>query len=539
MDGAMPATPSLPRSSADPAPVPLGPTRLTAQTPGVTAAPSPEPERVWPFPIRTALLGLAGMVLIAGGGMGAGATLIHDPVLANGAFNWIRYGHGMMLATWLLYLGLGLAIWAWIRLGRHARAGRVNHAYMIRVIVIWIAPLMIAPPLFTRDVYSYLAQGDLALHGLDPYGVGPSALPSALSDNVSIVWQNTPSPYGPLFVLLTKGIVAITGDGLTSLISGVLLMRLVLAVGFAMLWWALPRLCDRLGGNSSIALWLVGANPLLVVHLIGGAHNDMLMIGLMAVGVVLVLDRRHLAGIALVALAFSVKATAAIALPFLIWIWMAHIPLGTRSYRFVRAAFPAVGLFGGIFVLCTLAAGVDLGWIPALSGSSIVINWLSLPSGVGQAVYTVLDWFVGVGEVQPFVTVTRTLGSLLLVYILVRQWWLAREGGHDAIRRAAICMAAFALLAPVTLPWYFSWALVLAAGFAWGTASLTLAACGSVWLLLITYPSGGTALYDWGYMVVIVGVSVLAAVSLLKPDPLNLSLRFIRDAPEKALRHHP
>lgn len=531
----MPATPSIPRSSADPAPVPLGPTHLT---PVVTAPPSAEPARVWPFPIRTALLGLAGMVLIAGGGMGAGATLIHDPLLANGAFNWIRYGHGMMLATWLLYMGLGLAIWAWIRLGRHARAGRVNRAYMIRVIVIWIAPLLIAPPLFSKDVYSYLAQGDLALHGLDPYAVGPSALPSALSDNVSIVWQNTPSPYGPLFVLLAKGIVAITGDGLISLISGVILMRLVMAVGFAMLWWALPRLCDKLGGNSSVALWLVGANPLLVVHLIGGAHNDMLMIGLMAVAVVFVLDRKHVAGIALLALAFSVKATAVIALPFLIWVWMSHIRYGTKSYRFVRSASPAIGIFGGVFVACTLLAGVDLGWIPALSGSSIVINWLSLPSGLGQTIYTVLNWFVGFGDMQPFITVTRTLGFLLLAYILVKQWWLARDGGNDAIRRAAICMAAFALLAPVTLPWYFSWALVLAAGFAWGTAGLTLAACGSVWLLLITYPSGGTALYDWGYLFVILAVSVLAAVSLLKPDPLKLSLRTISDAPEKALRQH-
>ena len=139
----MPATPSIPRSSTDPAPVPLGPTRptpvATAQA-AATKAPA-EPAREWPFPIRTALLGLAGMALIAIGGMGAGATLIHDPLLANGAFNWIRYGHGQLLATWILYMGLGLAIWAWIRLGRHARAGRVNHAYMIRVIVMWIAPL--------------------------------------------------------------------------------------------------------------------------------------------------------------------------------------------------------------------------------------------------------------------------------------------------------------------------------------------------------------------------------------------------------------
>jgi len=80
--------------------------------------------------------------------------------------------------------------------------------------------------------------------------------------------------------------------------------------------------------------------------------------------------------------------------------------------------------------------------------------------------------------------------------------------------------------------------VVGAAGFAWGTAGLTLAACGSVWLLLITYPSGGTALYDWGYLFVILGVSVLAAVSLLKPDPLKLSLWTVKDVPERALGHH-
>src|SRR5262249_31358574 len=154
-------------------------------------------------------------------------------------------------------------------------------------------------------------------------------------------------------------------------------------------------------------LWLVGANPLLVVHLIGGAHNDMLMIGLMAVGVVLVLDRKHVAGVVLLALAFSVKATAVIALPFLVWVWMRHIPYGTKSYRFVKAASAAIGVFLGVFVLCTVVAGVDLGWIGALGGSSIVINWLSLPSGVGQAVYTVVDWLVGYGDMQPFVTVAR------------------------------------------------------------------------------------------------------------------------------------
>jgi len=53
-------------------------------------------------------------------------------------------------------------------------------------------------------------------------------------------------------------------------------MRLVLAIGFAMLWWALPRLCDQARGNSSIALWLVGPTHCWRAP-DRGAHNDMLM----------------------------------------------------------------------------------------------------------------------------------------------------------------------------------------------------------------------------------------------------------------------
>ncbi|AHH95401.1 polyprenol phosphomannose-dependent alpha 1,6 mannosyltransferase MptB [Kutzneria viridogrisea] len=515
------------------------PTGRTPGPDGTTAADAEDKaakpaRREHPFPIRTVLLGTAGMALLAFGGIGAGATLIHDPLLANGPFNWVRYGHGMMLATWMLYVGLGLIIWAWTRLGRHARAGRVGTADMVRIVLIWTLPLLVAPPLFSKDVYSYLSQGDLALHGLDPYAVGPAALPSPLSENVSWVWQNTPAPYGPLFVLLAKGVVALTG---TNLITGVIGMRLVMAIGLGLLCWSLPGLARHLGGNAPVAVWLVAANPLLLVHLIGGAHNDMLMIGLMAVGVLLCLDRRHVWGIALVTLACAVKGTAALALPFLVWVWAARMP-GSPKARFAKALAASLGVFLAVFAVCSLVAGVDLGWIPALQGSSTVVNWLSLPSGVGQLVWGLVWLVTGFGDVTPFVVVARILGGALLAYLVVKQWWLAREGGYEAIRRAAFAMAAVSLLAPATMPWYFSWALVLGAGFAWSTGALTAAACGSVWMLLVTYPAGGTALYDWGYLLVTLGVAALAAVSLLRPDPLNISLRTISDVPEQSLRHH-
>ncbi|KAA2256560.1 hypothetical protein F0L68_26230 [Solihabitans fulvus] len=472
------------------------------------------------LPVRTILLGVLGVMLVALGGTGAGATLVHDPVLADSGLSWIRYGHGLDLATAVLYIGLGLLVWAWVRLGRGVRAKRVNSRGMLIAIGAWSLPLLVAPPLFSKDVYSYLSQGMLALKGFDPYVVGPAALPGPLTENVSWVWQNTPAPYGPLFILVAKGVVAITG---TSLIGGVLLLRLATAFGLALLCWSVPGLVRHLGGNAALALWLGVANPLMLVHLIGGAHNDMLMVGLLAAGVRLMLDGRHLTAIALVTLAFSVKATAVVALPFLVWVWAARLT-GTRRNRFLKAAGGGLAVFVVVFTLCTLAAGVSLGWIPALSTSSMIVNWLSLPTALGQFTHTLVSLVFTVDQ-GIFLGIARAIGEILLVWIAARQWWAARDGGPEAVRRAAYTLLAVALLSPATLPWYFSWPLVIGAGLAWGTSALVVAVLGSVWLLLVTFPNGDTALYSWGYLFLALLASGLAAVSLVRPDPLRLSIR--------------
>ena len=68
--------------------------------------------------------------------------------------------------------------------------------------------MLFSPPLFTRDVYSYLAQGALPLAGFDPYAVGPGGDAGLFTDNVHYFWQDTPAPYGPLFILIAKAVAA-------------------------------------------------------------------------------------------------------------------------------------------------------------------------------------------------------------------------------------------------------------------------------------------------------------------------------------------
>lgn len=465
----------------------------------------------------TVLLGLAGSVLLATMAVGAGGILVTDPLITGGSLSWIRYGHGHDLATVVLYLGVGMIVWAWVRLGRDVLAGTATAQHVRAVGAVWIAPMLLSPPLFTRDVYSYLGQGALALHGLDPYQVGPSELPPGpVADNVHYAWQTTPAPYGPLFILIAKTMSWLTGE---DAIAGVIGMRLALLTGLGLLVFALPRLANQLGGNHTITLWLVVANPMTVVHLVGGPHNDLLMIGLLAVGTLLVLQHRHVAGMALVTAAMAVKASGGIALPFLVWIWASRLP-GSRGAALRRAGAGSLAVFAAVFTGITMVSGVGLGWIPALNAPSLIVNWMSLPTAAGQLAHAVTSPFHDVSN-GPFVLVCRILGAGVFLAVLARQWWLARDGGPEAVYRAAIALLWAALLAPATLPWYLTWGLVLAAALPWRRSPLALVVAGSTWLVLATYPTGESAFDAWPYQLGAVAVSLLAAITLLRRDPLH------------------
>ncbi len=470
------------------------------------------------LPTRTIVLGTIGSLLILVSALGAGAILAQDPLIGRGPFSWIRYGHGRILATLVLYTGFALVVWAWVLLGRHVLAGRVGARPVLMAAVCWTIPMLFSPPVFSRDAYLYIAYGTLPLHGFDPYTTGPGNLDvDPVVDNVDSFWQATPAPYGPLFILLAKGVIAITG---TDMIAGVVLMKLGLAVGVALIVLAMPGLCRHLGGKLPVALWLAVAGPMTVVHLVGGPHNDVLMVGLLAVGTVLVLDRRHALGILVVTLAVAVKATAVVALPFLVWVWAGHLD-STRWRNFARACACSVAIFVVTFAAATFASGVDLGWVMALDAPTAIVNWLSIPTGAGEIVHGFVGVFVDLPKVW-FVTVLRVVGGIVMVWILVRQWWFARDGGPDAVRRAAIALFAFAVLSPATLPWYLVWGFVLAAALRWERRQLAVLVAVAVFLVLTYTPSGDDLLYDWLFMALAAFVSILAGLSLLRRDPLNL-----------------
>ncbi|CAM3019075.1 polyprenol phosphomannose-dependent alpha 1,6 mannosyltransferase MptB [Saccharomonospora xinjiangensis] len=475
------------------------------------------------FPYRTIAMGVIGSVVLMLASLGAGGILVSDPVIGTGPLSWLRYGHGHALATTVLYIGFGLVVWAWVRLGRYALAGRIGTRPILVAAFAWMAPLLIAPPLFTRDVFSYLGQGAQLLHGLDPYDYGPAAL-DVLPDvveNVHPLWQTTPAPYGPLFLLVAKHIVGITGN---NMIAGVILTRLVLLLGLAGMLWALPKLVRHLGGRLPVTMWLAVASPMTVIHLVGGPHNDLLMLAFLTIGVWAALERKHALAIVLVTVGMLIKPTAAVALPFLVWVWANHLPREQSLLRrFVKAVTPSVAIFAVVFTAGTWVSlgSFNLGWFAGLKAPQIIANWLNFPTGIGEVVHTLVNLVIDV-PVSPFVTVARAIAWAALVAVMVWQWWLARHGGREAILRMGITLLAVAVFSPPTLPWYLTWGFVILSAFAWRRVQLSVVVAVSVFLVLVYYPTGEQSLYDWWFIIGVIAASLYGAASLLKPDPLGL-----------------
>ena len=99
---------------------------------------------------------------------------------------------------------------------------------MVATTGFWLAPLLLSVPVFSRDTYSYLAQGALLRDGFDPYAVGPIDNPNPLLDNVSPIWTITTAPYGPAFIMIARLVTMLVGN---HVIAGTMLLRLCMLPG--------------------------------------------------------------------------------------------------------------------------------------------------------------------------------------------------------------------------------------------------------------------------------------------------------------------
>ncbi|MGW1555720.1 polyprenol phosphomannose-dependent alpha 1,6 mannosyltransferase MptB [Streptomyces sp. NPDC002144] len=446
------------------------------------------------FPVdlrRCQVLGLAGTAFLALGGETAGALPVQELLTpAN-----VRAALGLVG----VYFGVVILIAAWVLLGRLVRGAEPpSPRSLLLVLATWSAPLLIAPPLFSRDVYSYLAQGAMVDAHIDVYANGPAQLGGPLADEVAPLWQHTGAPYGPVFLAVASHLSDLTRGQLP---AGLVGMRLVALLGVALMAAALPRLARHSGADPAAALWLGALNPLVLLHLVAGAHNDAIMLGLLGVGLVAALGRWPVLGAVLVTLAALVKAPAALGLA-------AVVVLQVRAGRHPARAVLTTGVAtAATTVAATAVAGTGYGWIGALDTPVSAHNW-ALTSLLGRATGALLE-HLGSDLAPLALPAWHVLGLAVTALVIAAIWWRLRPRPVYALGLSLATVAAFG---PAIRPWYALWGLFLIAAAAPTTSMRHRVAAVTGVLALATLPSGGPV--DTGQLVLAVSGGVLAVVVL-------------------------
>jgi len=415
--------------------------------------------------------GVTGSCLVLIGGLGVSTLPPSSPLLQSGMLEAIRGAQaGRMSALFLVLVGLGLLASAWLALCRHVALAQGEDRYdaldLVRFAgLVWSAPLVLAPPLFSRDGWSYAAQGMLARVGLSPYDYGPSALLSgraaALPDHYKLqggepivqavdpMWADTPTPYGPLHVWLGEVGAGLTGNPWVLVVGH----RLVALAGLVMLAWAVPRLAQWTGVNPALASALVLLSPLMMANGVGGLHNDLLMVGLMSVALVVGVERHWAWGAAIGALAAAVKLPGGLVC---IGVALATVPVGAAlAVRVKRLALVAATALAVLFGL-GFVTGLGDGWIHALTVPGKITTPLSITSLLGG----ILDWValhLGLGLPQAtFRDFVRGIGLVVMAAVAIGVALRWRTGDRAAAVGAVATVAgAFVVLCPVVHLWYF------------------------------------------------------------------------------------
>jgi hypothetical protein len=353
-----------------------------------------------------------------------------------------------------------LVVW-----GIVARTGR-GGAIVLGAALVFRLVAAYGTPSLSEDVYRYVWDGRVQLHGVHPYRFAPDD--PALADLRDRDWESINHPevrtiYPPLAqaFFLT---VAAAGSGPVG-------FRLALAcVDFAVvlaLGWLLGRL-----GLPRDRIVLYAWNPLAVIEVAGSGHVEPLAVVCLLLAIGWIIDRRE--GLSTIALAASVHVKL-IPLVLIPGFWRRFTPRARLLFPVVLlAGFLPLAIWGpwigsGLFAYAErweynafLYAGVEQ-VLQSMETGKLLKPWIDRLRPHLQS--TPIPWEFVYAQVWPReiarITVVALVGCWALFLALNRRLELPRE--------LLLVLGAMLLLSPVVHPWYLLWILPLAAAYlSWG-----------------------------------------------------------------------
>jgi alpha-1,6-mannosyltransferase len=428
----------------------------------------------WRLLVRPAILGfLAICAITAGSAQGQSPFTLKDPGAWFFGIPTATGGPkhatpGLFFGLVAVYGGLVLLIRVWYGLIRtlSQRPG-VPVRKIMAVCALWVLPLLIVAPLFSRDVYSYAAQGEMMSHHISPYHYGPGVLGAAPAVNlVDPLWINTPAPYGPLFMQIDG---TLTSLSLHHELIDVVLLRLLAIGGVGLMALGITSLARSYRRDSAYVVTLAILNPVTMLHLIGGAHNDALMLGLLVCGIAVARRGRPVLGIVLCALAAAVKVPAAIGIIYIGWEWMGPgIPLRARVRPLLTAGLISGIVMGGL----SLVTGLGWSWVLNLGAPGTVRSWVAPATGAGIVLTDIAHVGRPRGDLPPHHAVSDPFPRSVRRPRRAGVWLLWRSERIGSLQALGVTLLLVVGLGPVVQPWYLSWGLVLLAPVATGQAQV-------------------------------------------------------------------
>jgi hypothetical protein len=361
------------------------------------------------------------------------------------------------LAGPLFYAALWLALLLYVAvlvgarsLGMQAALGAVLAMHVV---------FFLAPPLLSHDVFSYIAYARLgAANHLNPYTHAPLDIPND-PGFVHAGSIDAESAYGPVFTLLTYPLSPL------GVPAAFWILKAVAAVSSLGIVWIVWRIAQRLGRDPLVPALAVGLNPLVLVHVVGGAHNEALTLLVTMAGVLLWVGGRGVAGTATAAAAAGIKASAVIAVPFL--------ALADRAQA-ARRVLAAVATGAAVAAIGLIAFGTHaLDALSLINSNQDRTSRFSIPHKLAEV--------VGGSDV--------VRGAFAIAAVAIALWLLWRTWRGLIEPLDAIGWTTFAVLIASAwlVPWYILWLLPFAALSRDRRLQLaTLALC--AWMLAIAVP---------------------------------------------------
>ncbi len=309
--------------------------------------------------------------------------------------------------------------------------------------------LLLMYPITSSDVFEYVFHSRILVH----YGQNPLVVPPIAFKGDpflrAIPWALHPSPYGPLWVLLTvPGSLIASDDFLLSLF----MMKFVSLPFFLGCIFIVAAILRRMDSNYKLAGTLLFAwNPLVLLEAIGNGHNGLIMMFFALFAIYLLVKRQWVWVIPVLVASVLIKwATAILLIPVLIYCWRAQPDLQTRKLYLVKTFAIAVMM---VVILALPFLAVPTGLLEEANFYSLLalpsVAYYFLKGIYGQNTAKVLT--MGMGVLTYFAVYVVSLRSLLR----------KPQARHLILLSVFLLVAYFGIACVHFQPWFVVWPLAL------------------------------------------------------------------------------